>query len=74
MYRMRRCVQLEILSPETLADVLALKVRAHQRDFLPSIASSIELASTYPDAVWLRFVEYETRGERKLAMLRFGER
>ena len=48
-----QAVQLETVSNENLAAVLALQVREDQRDFLPSIASSIELAKGYPDAVCL---------------------
>lgn len=46
-------VSLEELSPENIADLLNVKVFEHQAGFVPSVASSIKLASSYEHATCL---------------------
>ncbi len=46
-------VRLEELSSNNIDDLLQVSVFEHQADFVPSITSSIELASNYDDATCL---------------------
>ena len=46
-------VSLEELSPGNVDDLLKVSVFDHQTEFVPSIASSIEMASTYDEATCL---------------------